>query len=661
MRPDSLPPANLRQHWHAMRGELLLAVVLLLLIAGFTEWQWSQQLAVNQEAVRQQVMRELSDRRARLETAMNADLFVAQGLVAYTKALDGRVDEQEIRGILAELFASGQNLRNIGVAPDNRLRFIYPLKGNEKAIGLYYPAVPAQWKSIERAIREHKTIMAGPLSLVQGGRGLISRTPIFLADGRYWGIVSLVIDADKVLQHLRGEPATTFNRYALENPETGQWIDGDANLLQTEHLSLDIRIPGDRWTLSAAPRAGWHAYDPSPIWRVLGWGCALTLAIGSFLLLRQRRWRQATKAALKLSAQQLEKAEAIAHLGFWSLAERQATFVWSSEAAALCDWPENLAPPSFDQWLVRVDETDRPAVQRAFEQLFAGEPSVRLDFRLHLDAHLRWIRLIGETGAQAGVYGTWQDIAHEKELERLQREFISAVSHELRTPLTAIRGGVDLISRQLQKQAPSPKLQSLLDIVSNNAERLLALINDLLDMERLNSGRLTLVQRPEALVPLIMGAVADTTPFAEHHAVRFALNISEQNAWAHVDRMRFVQVLVNLLSNAAKFSHSPHEARNKESPKLVKVSLTAHGQHWRITVKDEGPGIPEAFRGRIFQRFSQADGSDTRATGGSGIGLHLSQALVQGMGGTIGFDTETGVGTTFYCDFPMWFQTASNS
>ena len=236
-----------------------------------------------------------------------------------------------------------------------------------------------------------------------------------------------------------------------------------------------------------------------------------------------------------------------------------------------------------------------------------------------------------------------QDITERKEMERMKSDFVSVVSHELRTPLTSIRGSLGLLAGAMFNDLPE-KANRLVDIAYNNSERLILLINDMLDMDKITSGQMRFDVKEEAVAPLIRQAIVSNQPYADKYGVTIAELSVDENAIVNVDPGRFSQVLANLLSNAAKFSAQGDN---------VEIGTRLSGSTVRILVQDHGIGISEEFRTRIFGKFSQADSSGTRAKGGTGLGLHISRQIVKQMGGEIGFDTEMGKGTTFWVEFPV--------
>jgi PAS domain S-box-containing protein len=238
---------------------------------------------------------------------------------------------------------------------------------------------------------------------------------------------------------------------------------------------------------------------------------------------------------------------------------------------------------------------------------------------------------------------TVRDISDRKRIERLKNEFVSTVSHELRTPLTSITGALGLLQGGAMGEM-SEKISSLIGIAYKNCQRLTLLINDLLDIEKIAAGKMQFDLKTELVLPLVQQALDANKVMAQERHIQLRIRTDLTEASILVDAKRFIQVLSNFLSNAIKFS--PAAA-------TVLVELSLNDRWVRIGVTDQGPGIPEKFRDRLFQRFSQADASDTRQTGGTGLGLAISKELVHGMNGTIGFESVEGTGATFYCCFAL--------
>jgi len=245
-----------------------------------------------------------------------------------------------------------------------------------------------------------------------------------------------------------------------------------------------------------------------------------------------------------------------------------------------------------------------------------------------------------------GYLGVIVDLTKRKEIDRLKSDFISIVSHELRTPLTSIRGALGLVMGAMSKELPD-KAVRLIDIAHKNCERLTLLINDILDIDKIASGQMRFDMKQQDLTSLLKQSVDVNQPYASNLGVTIKTAEIDPELAVNADPERFAQVMANLLSNAAKFSSRDDQ---------VEVSAYRNGDLIRVVVKDNGEGIPEEFRSQIFGKFLQSDSSSTRVKGGSGLGLHISKQIVERMGGVIGFETETGEGTTFWIDFPAPMQ-----
>jgi PAS domain S-box-containing protein len=240
------------------------------------------------------------------------------------------------------------------------------------------------------------------------------------------------------------------------------------------------------------------------------------------------------------------------------------------------------------------------------------------------------------------VIAQGRDVTAQLEAERMKKEFTSTLSHELRTPLTSIIGSLQLINTGVMGEVERD-IAELTMVAERNAQRLLDLINDLLDVEKIESGKLTLAPEVMPVEELVREAMLLNKAFAERFKVRFESRGDIAGRKVHADRKRMLQVMTNLLSNAAKFS--PEGG-------VVEISTEDAGANVRVAVHDRGSGIPEAFRPRIFGRFTQADSTATRQKGGTGLGLAICKRLVELMQGRIGFDDRPGGGTTFWFELP---------
>ena len=248
--------------------------------------------------------------------------------------------------------------------------------------------------------------------------------------------------------------------------------------------------------------------------------------------------------------------------------------------------------------------------------------------------------------------GVVRDITERKLVEKLKNEFISTVSHELRTPLTAIRGSLGLITGGAVGELPD-QIVDMLRIAGNNTERLLILINDILDIQKIESGQIAFKFERVELMPLLEQVIENTTTFASQFNVSFSISTALANSYIYADKDRMMQVMENLLSNAAKFS---------PENEVVEISVARHyDDSIRVSVTDHGEGIPEEFQSKLFSRFTQSDSSSVRKKGGTGLGLSIAKAIVEKHGGIIDFVTRVGVGSTFYIELPEFVGDALSS
>lgn len=238
-----------------------------------------------------------------------------------------------------------------------------------------------------------------------------------------------------------------------------------------------------------------------------------------------------------------------------------------------------------------------------------------------------------------------RDITEQNKINQVKNEFVSVVSHELRTPLTSIRGSLGLLLSGVYPTVTG-KVKMLIDLAHNNCLRLIDLINDILDIEKIDAGKIEFNYEPTKVFHIINDVVYMNEPYADKFKVNYnIINNVPEDMLFNIDRIRFTQILTNLLSNSTKFSPENGE---------VIISIDYVDDIVHIAVRDFGKGIPDEFLDKVFDKFTQADSSDARQKGGTGLGLSICKKLVEEMNGTISFDTKLNEGTTFYLKFPIY-------
>ncbi|WP_315721564.1 MULTISPECIES: ATP-binding protein [unclassified Bradyrhizobium] len=243
------------------------------------------------------------------------------------------------------------------------------------------------------------------------------------------------------------------------------------------------------------------------------------------------------------------------------------------------------------------------------------------------------------------------DVSERRRAERLKDEFVATVSHELRTPLTSVTGSLGLLVGCWSKTIPEPAAR-LLSIAHANSERLVRLVNDILDMERIEAGDDTFNLRRVEVRSLVGRVVEENRGYADDVGVRVELGAGVVGVYANADPERLAQAVANLVSNAIKFSSAGGS---------VQVTVEDNGDSLRIAVRDHGPGIPEDFEPHLFERFAQADATDTRQKGGTGLGLSIVKQIMARLGGKAGFENADGGGALFFVELPMWDDTVGGA
>jgi PAS domain S-box-containing protein len=288
------------------------------------------------------------------------------------------------------------------------------------------------------------------------------------------------------------------------------------------------------------------------------------------------------------------------------------------------------------------------AERAAYTARLRREGTIRFDaVHRRKDGSLFPIEVVSSLITVAGrelVLGIDRDISERKQMERMKNEFVATVSHELRTPLTSIRGALGLIAGGVAGAIPL-NVQRMVDIACTNSDRLVRLINDILDIEKIESGKLVFTLQPIALLPLVVQAIEANRAYGAQFNVGFTLEDTVRNSWVNVDSDRLIQALTNLLANAVKFSPPGG---------IVRVRVSQDADMIQVMISDQGPGIPESFRDQLFQKFAQADSSTTREKGGTGLGLSITKAIIERLDGQLACAPDQHDGATFVVDLPAW-------
>lgn len=336
--------------------------------------------------------------------------------------------------------------------------------------------------------------------------------------------------------------------------------------------------------------------------------------------------------------------------GLWDWVVGSEKVYYSYNFRKLLGYTKKEFPDLFSSFEKVMHPDDYDRVFAEVKRHLESKSVYRIEYRLkHKSGEYRWFQAAGESAYDpeekvVRMSGTLIDVTDKKDIEIMKNEFISIVSHELRTPLTSIHGAISLLTNSDAAKL-DPEANQLLSIAKTNSERLIRLINDILDIEKIESGRMEFHLKDWELNDIIKEAIASNQAYANKFSVKLEAPQTIPDIKVNVDHDRLIQVLTNLISNAIKFS-----------PKNQSVNIRTElkdNKTIRVNITDKGEGIPTQFQSQIFQKFSQADSSSTRKHEGTGLGLNISKNIIERLGGTINFTTKIHAGTTFYFDLPV--------
>lgn len=357
--------------------------------------------------------------------------------------------------------------------------------------------------------------------------------------------------------------------------------------------------------------------------------------------------RQQTEAQLRQSERRFRDVVAAAGEYIWELDLGGRIRFLTSPIEKITGWTvEDLMGTKFSQ-LMSIEEIKH--WESAYQDLLTKPRAFqKIEFAmLSKQGNIVWQQLsglpmYGSDSSLKGYRGVGMDITITKNAEKMKDEFVSTVSHELRTPLTSIIGSLGLIESGAMGSI-NQQIEELIQIAGKNAQRLELLINDLLDMEKINLGKMRICMKWQPLSDIIKQSVEDLESYAKQFDVDLVYEPSEDEYFVEIDNQRLLQILTNFLSNSIKFS-PPHSK--------VSIGFQLQNDKLRVKVDDSGRGIPETFKQHLFEKFSQLDSSSTRSSSGTGLGLAISKSLSDYMGIDLDYISKEGEGSCFWVDIP---------
>ena len=354
-------------------------------------------------------------------------------------------------------------------------------------------------------------------------------------------------------------------------------------------------------------------------------GLAITLSAGGLLLWNFGARRNTAAEARANAALLRQTLDNVGH-GIALLDRNGQLLAWNAQFGTM------LGTAIESGSTIRSALAALPGMPDEPEEFMAARAREPISLVRDLGLDGRSLEVRGQPGENGTYTLTYTDVSERRAQEQMKNDFVSTVSHELRTPLTSIRGATGLLMGPLRESLPHRALE-LVKLADRNAQRLLTLVNDILDADKIEAGKLEYSFASVDLNEVAHDATEINRSYAAGRHITLALGREERPVIVEGDADRLQQVMANLISNAAKFS--PESG-------IVTITVEAFAQEAVVTVQDHGTGVPAEFRERIFGKFAQAVGGNRRQTGGSGLGLNISRAIVEKHGGAIGFTSVPG-------------------
>ncbi|WP_306129116.1 ATP-binding protein [Roseovarius sp. MMSF_3350] len=601
---------------------------------------------------------------------------------AIRHALEQRPDitQKEFGALVAPLISTTPSILLVGRSRGYILEQVYPVSGNETAIGLDYRLVPRQFIGVDRTLRSGETSLQGPVNLVQGGQAFVQRSPYYAPTTNDMsqiatGIVSIVVDRDRLLKEIAQSHGMMSYHIAIRslgddlNPV--KMLYGSAGTFDHQPVLRQVPTDGSTWQIGLVPATGWPVTVRvgNLVWALsflsIGFLGAMFLAL--WMMYRSKR---AAESQLRSAINSIEDGFALfdpldrlvfaneKYLSYYELS-RDAIYPGNTFENIL---KEGLKKGQYKDAIGREDAWLEERLAKHFN------PTEPIEQKL---GDGRWLKVAETRSPDGNTVGFRVDITELKQAReraeaanRAKNNFLNIISHELRTPLTSVIGyarfleNVDIlpgfkaldnaVRTGADRDECTRALSTLRSDVANMSGRittasdhLLGLINDVLDRAKLEANTVELCIAPVDLGDMVNTVTSDLGIRAAEKGITLTSDVVPLSVNADAKRLR--QVLINIVGNAVKFTETGG----------VHLSSDHDETNVRIIVRDTGCGIPADQLDLIFKQFVQVDTSVTRRNSGTGLGLAIARQLVELHGGTISVESEQGRGSCFTITLPL--------
>lgn len=665
------------RQWMRLRIVNIVQVAALLAIVTTSVFVHRSDTELSIETAVQSVL----DQGSQASTALVKELAVRETIatsIASSAMLLPDLTEEQFTQLAGRISQDKTDIVNLAYAPDLVVRYVHPAEPNSSVIGLDYREASEFTVGARRALDQNRTVLIGPMEIMQGGQALVMRVPVSepAATGqRQLGLVSLVMDVDRLLDEA-GIGAAVVDLSIAVHGENWDGTDetlvfGSATSCGPQSVSRKVPVLDTFWTFCMSRKTGWPTQGENSQLIILLTILATISTAMVFIVINRLRMREA-----KARTQLWDAIEAL-NDGFALYDHEDRLVLFNAKYREIYGAREEI----------RTGQTFREILECGVRNGAYVEAIGREEEWLEerMDAHRavsgtheqqlhdgRWIKVSERRTSDGGTVGFRVDIT---DLKRAQQEaeasniatteFLNNINHEIRTPLSVIVGFIRFLSKPealgsytslkkcfeaetLDREATRAAANSFIteikayaDRVQRSSTQLSDLVQDTLDLSTATRDDFSFNPRMVDLAPLVEGCVTQFSQKAGRKGLELLMDVPHAEIWADPTRLR--QVLLSLIGNAVKFTEAGH----------VKVSVEEATGWLVIKVEDTGPGIAEEHRDRVFQKFWQVDGSVTRTHGGTGLDLAISDVLVKLHGGEIWVEPSEQGGAVFCVRLPQ--------